>query len=33
MAHTTALVFAAALRRIQQVQAEMDLPPRCVLGA
>jgi hypothetical protein len=28
MAHTTALVFAGALRRIQQVQAQMDLPPR-----
>jgi hypothetical protein len=25
---TTALVFASALRRIQEVQAQMDLPPK-----
>jgi hypothetical protein len=28
MARATALVFAAALRRIQEVQAQMDLHPR-----
>lgn len=29
LASVTALVFAAALRRIQEVQAQMDLQPRC----
>lgn len=28
LASVTALVFAAALRRIQEVQAQMDLSPR-----
>jgi hypothetical protein len=29
LSSVTALVFAAALRRIQEVQALMDLGPRC----
>ena len=28
LTHVTALVFASALRRIQEVQAQMDLPHR-----
>ena len=33
LAQVTALVFAAALRRIQEVPAQMDLPPRLAAAA
>lgn len=32
LASVTALVFAAALRRILEVQSQMDLQPRCVVA-